>query len=345
MKISIIVPVYNVEKYLSRCLNSILNQTYSHLEIIIVNDGSTDNSLNICNEFAEKDKRIVLINQRNKGLSGARNTGLRFASGDYVGFIDSDDMIESDMIEDCYKIIESYSPDVITTNVLSYKRGNASYTEFRNNLPYGKILNKKEIIKHFIEPYYGGYMGIIPSVWSKLYKLAFLKRNNHFFDETLKRSEDYWFNFFVFITAEDVYAINKGYYHYYANEGSMIRSFRENQFEAFLSNRNRLLAENEVLKCNVNWIGFNNNFTNSINELIILAINTKGILQSYAFFKNIIKNDEFKKILLDTNSVKLHVQLIQWLIIKKSFFFTFCIYYFWSFKAKFFNAFMNSYMS
>lgn len=103
--ISVIVPVYNVEKYVGRCLASIINQSYTNLEIIVVNDGSTDNSLSICEEFAAQDSRINLITQDNKGLSGARNTGLRHYTGEYVTFVDSDDWIHRHMIEYLYNVL------------------------------------------------------------------------------------------------------------------------------------------------------------------------------------------------------------------------------------------------
>ena len=92
-KISVIIPVYNVEKYLRECLDSLLNQTFKDIEIICVNDGSTDGSLNILNEYASKDSRFIIINQNNQGLSAARNNGLNVAKGDYVAFLDSDDYI------------------------------------------------------------------------------------------------------------------------------------------------------------------------------------------------------------------------------------------------------------
>lgn len=102
--ISVIVPVYNVEKYLSRCVDSIIGQTYSNLEIILVNDGSTDLSGAICDEYKKKDKRIVVIHQKNGGLSQARNSGMEIMSGKYVAFVDSDDYISEDYIEYLFRI-------------------------------------------------------------------------------------------------------------------------------------------------------------------------------------------------------------------------------------------------
>lgn len=110
--ISVIVPVYNVEKYVGRCLTSIINQSYTNLEIIVVNDGSTDKSLAVCEEYAAKDNRIKLISQENKGLSGARNTGLRHYTGEYVSFVDSDDWIHRNMIEYMFNVFISHDVEM-----------------------------------------------------------------------------------------------------------------------------------------------------------------------------------------------------------------------------------------
>ena len=108
--ISVVVPVYNVEKYIDRCLNSIINQTYRKLEIIIVNDGSTDNSRKIIDKFSKMDSRIIVIDKNNGGLSEARNVGINAATGDYITFIDSDDFVSYDYIEYLYSLIEKYNP-------------------------------------------------------------------------------------------------------------------------------------------------------------------------------------------------------------------------------------------
>lgn len=114
-KISVIVPVYNVEKYLRRCVDSLFNQTYRNLEIILVNDGSTDSSLQICNECAQKDERIVVINKPNGGLSSARNAGLDAATGDYIGFVDSDDYVGVEMYE---RLLAAIPNDTSISNVM-----------------------------------------------------------------------------------------------------------------------------------------------------------------------------------------------------------------------------------
>lgn len=145
--ISIIVPAYNVEKYISKCIESILNQTYEDFEVLLINDGSTDNTLNICNEYAKKDSRIRVINKENGGLSSARNKGIDFAKGDWISFIDSDDYIHQCMYEILYRNIIFYDADISMCN---YKK---VYNENINleNVDYKysediKIFNKIEAL-------------------------------------------------------------------------------------------------------------------------------------------------------------------------------------------------------
>lgn len=132
-KISIIVPIYNTERYLKRCIDSIIKQTYTNLEIILVNDGSTDNSLKICREYEKKDKRIKLFNKENGGQSSARNLALKNATGDFLGFVDSDDWIALDAYEYLIKIMKDRDADV-------------AFIE-RINTDNEKVKNKKQIIK------------------------------------------------------------------------------------------------------------------------------------------------------------------------------------------------------
>ena len=160
VKFSIIVPVYNVEKYLNRCLESIINQTYSNIEVIIVNDGSKDNSLKICERFKNKDERIILIDQVNCGVSIARNNGLKEASGDYVIFVDSDDWIEKDACEKISKILEKQKFDLIIMQYKKYK-GN----KFQNIIYNSKITDMD--IEHII---CDEKLGINGYLWNKVFK-------------------------------------------------------------------------------------------------------------------------------------------------------------------------------
>ena len=117
--ISVIIPVYNVEKYLNECLNSVCSQTFENLEIILVDDGSTDDSSKICDEWSAKDSRVRVIHQLNAGLSEARNSGLKYCKGDYILYIDSDDSIEEDLVESLMNLIEKHNVDIAMCTHLS----------------------------------------------------------------------------------------------------------------------------------------------------------------------------------------------------------------------------------
>lgn len=119
-KISVVVPVYNVEKYLKECIDSIINQTLEDIEIICVNDGSTDSSLEILNDYAKKDSRIIVINKSNSGYGHTMNMGLNAATGEYVGIIESDDFADKNMFEDLYKLAKEYDADIVKGDWYNY---------------------------------------------------------------------------------------------------------------------------------------------------------------------------------------------------------------------------------
>lgn len=160
--ISVIVPVYNVEEYLEKCINSIRNQTYNNLEIIIVNDGSTDSCADICKDLATRDHRIKLINQENKGLSCARNAGIDAAGGKYIGFVDSDDFISETMYENLYNSISRHQASIATcgryifkSDICEKKYGWDKEQEFSNIMAFDNILKGN---------------GMDVAAWDKLYK-------------------------------------------------------------------------------------------------------------------------------------------------------------------------------
>lgn len=135
--VSVVIPIYNVEKYLRKCIETVIDQTYTNIEIILVNDGSTDNSLQICNQFKEKDKRIKVINKKNGGLSDARNVGIKNAQGKYICFIDSDDFISEKYIEELHNLIVENKAQIAVCG-------------FENVNEFGKSISKKEIISQVI---------------------------------------------------------------------------------------------------------------------------------------------------------------------------------------------------
>jgi glycosyltransferase involved in cell wall biosynthesis len=171
--ISLIVPVYNISKHLERCITSIINQSYKHIEIILVDDGSTDTSGQICDRYREKDSRITVVHQTNKGLSGARNAGLSIMRGDYVGFVDGDDFIDTFMYETLLKAIIAHEADVVQTGFHhADEHGNIIDTVTFKEASY---LNANEMFHaRFKEN------NIHVGVWTKLYKNEIFKKIRFF---------------------------------------------------------------------------------------------------------------------------------------------------------------------
>lgn len=205
-KISIIVPVYNVEKYLKKCIDSILSQTYTNLDIILVNDGSTDNSGMICEDYAKKDKRITVIHKKNGGLSSARNAGLDIAKGEYIGFVDSDDFIADNMYEILYHSIIDYNCDI------SIARLQSSDSEEKRDFKVRKM-NKFEALERTIVPY-----DLEIGIPTRLYK-RFIFDNLRF--DVGKIYEDFLILTDIFLRAENVVFNGNAVYYYLIRSGSI----------------------------------------------------------------------------------------------------------------------------
>jgi glycosyltransferase involved in cell wall biosynthesis len=183
-QISVIIPVYNAEIFLYKCIDSVLKQTYNNFELILVNDGSKDNSLQVCKESSLKDNRVKTINQENQGPGSARNTGLAAATGDYIYFLDSDDFIESNLLETTIKAVEDYKYDMILFgfNKITIQGKNIS-TIKHNEFDLRNLQQQQEDIAELFMD--GGCF----AVWDKLFRKEFLIQNNIVFD-LKKRGED-----------------------------------------------------------------------------------------------------------------------------------------------------------
>ena len=219
--ISIIVPIYNCEKYLKKCISSLINQTYTNIEIILINDGSKDKSREICEKFAEMDNRIKVINIKNGGVSNARNIGIASARGKYLGFIDADDWIERDMYEKMYtNMIENNANFSICEKIREEEN------EINNNIymmPDNiKVLKKGEAInKSFdnCDKCYGGY------VFNKLFNRDFIIKEKIKFDTGISISEDSLFILEYMIKFQNLKTVynTKPYYHYVERKNSALR--------------------------------------------------------------------------------------------------------------------------
>ena len=241
-KITVIVPVYNVENYLEKCLDSLINQTYKNLEIIVINDGSTDNSGIICQEYAQKDNRIIYIEKENGGQSEARNMGLNRMTGSYVTFVDSDDWVELDYVEVLYNKLIEYQADIAVGNYYSYnEQEGIFYFHIFGNSYYEKVYDNVSIFENFYESEHMKNFALI-CVGGKLYK-SDLFRELRF--EVGKLGEDGYLNQKIYLLAEKTIYLNAGLYAYRQREGSSSRSWTEKWMHALvdaMSERITLLA-------------------------------------------------------------------------------------------------------
>ncbi|PMC37343.1 hypothetical protein CJ195_11310 [Bacillus sp. UMB0899] len=259
--ISLIIPVYNAEKRIGKCLDSVLKQTYESIEIIIVNDGSMDNSLEILNEYKAKDMRIRLINQPNKGVAAARNTGLYYAKGDYIGFIDADDWVEPNMYEIMLESALKTNAQLVMSNfVQDYPDGSKKY----NKLPWGNgiIFGKTEIIDKLIPSMLGTPKEntelnlVYGSVCRCLYKRDVIKNNNLQFPEEIYFTEDLLFNIQFLFNTDTITFNNAYFYHYIFNNESSTKKYMPEMLPSNLAAINRLekmLIDKRNYRHHIEW--------------------------------------------------------------------------------------------
>lgn len=214
--ISVIVPIYKVEKYLNKCVKSIINQTYKNLEIILVDDGSPDNCGKICDKLAERDDRIRIIHKKNGGLSSARNAGIEIANGEYIGFVDSDDYIKEDMYEILLNLIKKYDADVSICNLYDVIDGNECIRNKENGIrEYSRLdILKEVLLDKNIQSY----------AWNKLYE-------KELFDEIKypigKKYEDIGTTFYLFEKCNKIVVTSEPEYYYLKRADSLVNNVTE----------------------------------------------------------------------------------------------------------------------
>lgn len=232
IKISVIVPVYKTEKYIRQCVDSIINQTYKNLEIILVDDGSPDNCGQICDEYAEKDSRVHVIHKSNGGLVSARKEGVNIATGDYITFVDSDDWIDSGTYFHAAEIIESYRVDVcvfgfkrIYENCLNCEHENLAEGFYDCNLFYKEIckIDSDEIFYKKI---------VSPVCWNKVIKANIVKNNIANVDDSIKIGEDAALIYPSLLDSDSYYITHSAYYNYRKNNNSIMNSFDNERYKS-----------------------------------------------------------------------------------------------------------------
>ena len=298
--ISVIVPVYNVDKYLDKCIKSIINQTYKNLEIILVDDGSSDKCPKMCDDWAKKDNRIKVIHKKNGGVSSARNIGIKESKGEYITFVDSDDWLEKDFIIKLYEVIIKNDSDIALS---AYKRVVGTNIEKINVCDNTYSINSKEYLIKALNPQTGyGFCHM------KLISKNCLK--NIFFNEQLKVTEDALFNIMLSKKINKVTFLGEALYNYRINTSSVVKKYdqeypykylkgiKEIKEYLFKTYKDKEIKHNyynfvvyHVMLVAVNYCYHQNNTTKNKNRLLKEICNINE-------FQEAIKKSNYKNISL-----------------------------------------------
>lgn len=301
IKVSIIVPVYNVEKFISRCLDSLINQTLKDIEIIVINDGTPDNSFDICKEYQKKDNRIKLFSKNNEGLGLTRNFGLKKAKGEFVAFIDSDDFIDLDFYERLYKNAIVNNVDAVYGNIRLYNNeGSILSTDcipFEDN----SIISSKSLLNNMLhikvnDVVNNQFMGM-SSVRSIYNRKIILENCIDFESERKYISEDLLFNLDFLNFSNSVSFIHDAYYYYCVNLNSLSHTYRQDRFDK------SIVLFNELINRCKNY-GIYENVKNGLSSIFIGYVRTairQEIFESNKKYNEI--STFIKEILNDKNVV------------------------------------------
>ena len=276
--ISVIIPVYKVEKYLEKCVDSVINQTYKNLEIILVDDGSPDNCPKICDEYAKKDKRIKVIHKENGGVGSARNKGMEKAVGEYITFVDSDDWLEKNFIQEMLFIINKYKVDYVTCG---YYRVYENKKEIINGNLEEIVIDSKEYVNKLLNVQ-NGY-GFVHMKLIKKEKISSLR-----FEEKLVVGEDALFNIQLCKNIEKIVIYNKPLYNYYFNTNSVVRKYNNEYCNNYLKS---MIYMSEYIRKNYN------NIETIINLYNYIVYHVMLICVNYCYHpKNNNKYKSLKKV-------------------------------------------------
>lgn len=334
-KVSIIVPIYNVEKYLDRCMQSVLNQTLKDIEIIMVDDGSPDNCPSMCDEYARKDNRIKVIHKKNGGLGFARNSGLEIATGEYVAFIDSDDFIDTSMYETLYNTAKSHGLDTCFCGFNYYKNGKATP---RREVTELKLFRGECEVKKFLldmigpAPSYPHEVKYLMCVWKAIYSMPVINKNHLRFDsEKELASEDILFHSIYLPKCQNIGFIPECFYYYCENATSISRTYSDAKFLRIKKNlievKHRL---DNVCSQNEYIIHYQRYLLLSLRGVLWHEIysSTKGFKDRMAVVKSRCMDDVYSSLLKDFPYKQLNWQkrLLYLTIKKKNPYFVFLFY-------------------
>jgi len=275
--ISIIVPAFNVERYISFCIESLVNQTYTNIEIIIIDDGSKDRSGIVADEYAMRDNRIKVIHKANEGVGSARNTGLDNANGDYVMFVDSDDYIDTNTIENVMFFNRKYNADIVMFRYII--ENSASGCPIEHSLfADGFYINSLSDFRQFIYPLFFSNFGFNP-IWKSIYKYDIVK--NARFRTDLQIGEDLVFNFEAMTNSTSFVYTDKAYYHLVKNQASTTMNFKPEYFDCTIVLQQ--VSYHYITKWSMDEVSQRRSIANKYSPLYISYI--QEIIYRQSFFK------------------------------------------------------------
>lgn len=301
--ISIIVPVYNSEKYIDKCINSILNQTYKKIELILIDDGSTDNSGHLCEVYAKVDRRVKVMHVKNSGVASARNKGIEATRGEFIQFVDSDDYIDRDMVETLAHEMNN-KVDIVMCGYKRLSKDHNGKIDVKNINLYNQVSITKEVfLNEFGNIFKNQYINYL---WNKLYVASIIKNNNVKFDNSINWGEDLMFNLEYLGYCNNITIISKLLYNYinYNNNSitskfnSELHNNQQKMYKAvrkFLKSNNEYLGENKkvvetkftdaIIMCLSNLFCKNSNYKkleiiNKISEII----EVEGVRDNLKYF-------------------------------------------------------------
>ena len=263
--ISVIIPVYNVEKYLETCLRSVINQTYKNLEIILVDDGSRDNSLKICQAFKKQDKRINVYSQNNGGVSSARNLGVSVATGKYIGFVDSDDWIENDFFFTLYRNLILFKADISILNYQEMCEYKVKSDKVKDIIVGKQIMDTYQAL--ILCNSYNSFQGFL---WNKLFSNKFFKNyvSRQYFKPKISICEDLlWSSYCILKSKKIVYDQKKKYYYRIRNDSAYWSPFNINKLSELDAREKIIQMAQEALPETTGYLV--NVFFNRVMDLII----------------------------------------------------------------------------
>ncbi len=303
MKLSIIVPVFNIKEYLTRCVSSILGQSFTDFELLLVDDGSTDGSAEMCDDFAKKDNRVKVIHQPNSGVSTARNNGISAASGEYIGFVDSDDWIDREMFSSLLSCAETSDADVVVCDCYT-ACGNDLELDTLPGIPQNLLMYKSDIAANQL-------MLLAGAAWRCVYKKEIVK--NIIFPLDMKISEDRVFNISAMGNAKNIYYLPLPLYYRFVREGSAVNKYYPDYLSMVLLARNK--TREALLK---HW---DESFLNTFEiqtvsqcytalNMTFFKTNNRPLSRKLAEIKRICQNDEFLNAIKKTGACDIRARLV-----------------------------------